>query len=468
MYEIKYRDELDIKNSHNNWIKLIPKNWDRTSLKRLVKAKITDGPHETPNFIDEGVPFMSAEAIVGSELSFDNKRGYISEKQHKVYRLKSKVQYHDILFCKSGSTTGKSALVKTDQEFGIWSPLAIIRSNKKIDSKLLFYNIQSRNFRIQVENFWSFGTQPNIGMGTLENLVVPYSKDYDEQQKIANFLDNKTAQFDTIIAKKVQLIKKLEEAKKSLISEVVTGKVKIVDGQLVTRDASEMKDSGVEWLGMIPKDWDVSSIKHISKCYPSNVDKKSKDSEKNVLLCNYTDVYYNDYITQNIEFMSATASRPQIQKFKLTEGDIILTKDSESPDDIGIASYVDETIDNLVCGYHLTLIKANSDVNRLYLYYFILSTGVKNYFETVANGVTRYGIGISGFLNLKVALPQNDEQEAISNFIRGELEINNNMLRSIKKQIELLKQAKQSLISEAVTGKIDLRDWEIIEGGDLQ
>jgi type I restriction enzyme S subunit len=86
----------------------------------------------------------------------------------------------------------------------------------------------------------------------------------DEQRKIANFLDIKTAQFDSIIAKKEQLITKLEEAKKSLISEVVTGKVKIVDGQLVPRPPEEMKDSGVEWLGMIPNEWSLPKLKYHS------------------------------------------------------------------------------------------------------------------------------------------------------------------------------------------------------------
>ena len=89
-----------------------------------------------------------------------------------------------------------------------------------------------------------------------------------EQEKIANFLDEKASQFDLIISKKEKLIERLEEAKKSLISEVVTGKVKVVkndDGyELVKRNNEEMKDSGVEWLGEIPKDWEVKKLKYIT------------------------------------------------------------------------------------------------------------------------------------------------------------------------------------------------------------
>ena len=135
---------------------------------------------------------------------------------------------NDILFCKSGSTTGKSALVETDEDFGIWSPLAIIRANNKIIHKGLFYFIQSRIFRTQVEVFWSFGTQPNIGMGTLENLFIAYSKDLQEQQLIVDFLDEKTAKIDNTIEKIKVQIEKLKEAKQSLISEAVTGKIEVM------------------------------------------------------------------------------------------------------------------------------------------------------------------------------------------------------------------------------------------------
>jgi len=461
MFEIKYRDELDIKSSQNKWVEFIPENWDRTSLKRLVRTKITDGPHETPQFIDEGVPFMSAEAIVGSELSFDNKRGYISEKQHKVYRLKSKVQYHDILFCKSGSTTGKSALVKTVQEFGIWSPLAIIRSNKRIDSKLLFYNIQSRNFRIQVENFWSFGTQPNIGMGTLENLVVPYSKDCEEQQKIANFLDLKTAQFDNIIAKKEQLINKLEEAKKSLISEVVTGKVKIVDGQLVNRDASEMKDSGVAWLGMIPQDWITEKMKYIGNAIigltysPDDV-----VDENGTLVLRSSNVQNGNITFDNNVFVNKKIN----PKLAVKEGDILICSRNGSRNLIGKNALILKEHEGATFGAFMTIFRTKySRFIHLVLNSTLFDYQAGSYLTSTVNQLT-----ISNLNNMVVPFPTLKDQNAIYEYLSNKLSVFTKSVDLNLKQIEKLNQAKQSLISEAVTGKIDLRDWEIIEEGELQ
>jgi type I restriction enzyme, S subunit len=94
----------------------------------------------------------------------------------------------------------------------------------------------------------------------------------------------------------------------------------------------------------------------IATAFPSNVDKKSYDGEPHVLLCNYTDVYYNDEILSDMQFMAATATPEQIDKFTLRAGDTIITKDSETPDEIAIAAYVPHDLPGVVCGYHLSVI----------------------------------------------------------------------------------------------------------------
>ena len=99
------------------------------------------------------------------------------------------------------------------------------------------------------------------------------------------------------------------------------------------------KDSGVEWLGEVPAHWPIQRLKRACHVFPSNVDKKSKDDEVAVRLCNYTDVYYNDTITESMDFMSATATVDQVAKFSLRAGDTLITKDSETADDIAVAAY---------------------------------------------------------------------------------------------------------------------------------
>ena len=86
------------------------------------------------------------------------------------------------------------------------------------------------------------------------------------------------------------------------------------------------KDSGVEWIGEIPEGWGVKKLKYIADARPSNIDKKSKENEESVFLCNYVDVYNNEFISSDLSFMKATANEEQIQKFILKKGDVIATK----------------------------------------------------------------------------------------------------------------------------------------------
>ena len=140
------------KDSGIEWLGEIPAHWRNIALKRLVKIPITDGPHETPKFTVEGVPFISAEAVIDGKIDFSKARGYISYELDKVYSRKCKPKKGDIFIVKSGSTTGKVALVDTDRNFNIWSPLALVRSKSEyINSLFLFAAVQSDYFRKQVE-----------------------------------------------------------------------------------------------------------------------------------------------------------------------------------------------------------------------------------------------------------------------------------------------------------------------------
>ena len=136
---------VEMKDSGVEWIGEIPRKWNLISLKHLVSTKITDGPHETPEFVDEGIPFLSVESVQDNKLNFNRKRGFITEETHKEYSKKCKPQRDDVFLVKSGSTTGKSTIVETDEEFNIWSPLCIIRSDKsKVTPRFTFTSFRNR------------------------------------------------------------------------------------------------------------------------------------------------------------------------------------------------------------------------------------------------------------------------------------------------------------------------------------
>ena len=209
------------------WIGDVPEGWRTMKTLYCLSMPITDGPHETPELYDDGVPFISADAVSDGFINFDNKRGYISEEYYEECCKKYIPQQYDIYMIKSGASTGRTAIVETDKKFTIWSPLAVFRSNRNVILPYyLLYTLRSDYYQKQVQNNWSYGTQQNIGMRTLEklNILVP---SLPEQHSIASYLDTKCSEIDTLIALKRQKIESLNAYKKSVIYETVTGKISI-------------------------------------------------------------------------------------------------------------------------------------------------------------------------------------------------------------------------------------------------
>ncbi|NDX19258.1 restriction endonuclease subunit S [Acinetobacter baumannii] len=216
-----------MKDSGVEWLGDVPEHWMTPSSKHLLEIPITDGPHETPNFVDDGVPFISAEAISKGKIDFDKKRGYITPELNAIYSKKYSPKIEDIYMVKSGATTGKVAMVGTTEEFNIWSPLAVFRCNKnKVLPKFLLAVFNSSHFYDALVLNWSYGTQQNIGMGVLSNIEIPCPP-LKEQAEIIQHLDSQNTKFDKLISTQSQLIEKLKEYRSSIISHAVTGKIDV-------------------------------------------------------------------------------------------------------------------------------------------------------------------------------------------------------------------------------------------------
>ena len=215
------------------------------------------------------------------------------------------------------------------------------------------------------------------------------------------------------------------------------------------------KDSGVEWLGAVPEHWEVKRLKRACRVFPSNVDKKSHEGETPVLLCNYTDVYYNEVIEAGMDFMAATASPDQIAKFTLRAGDTIITKDSETADDIAIAAHVPQDLPGVVCGYHLSIVRPMKGTNGAFVKRFFDFVYAKSCFEVRANGLTRVGLGQYELDNVELPFPPTVEQSAIVAFLDHQTAKIDALVEEQKRLIELLKEKRQVVISNAVTKGLD-------------
>jgi len=165
----------------------------------------------------------------------------------------------------------------------------------------------------------------------------------------------------------------------------------------------------------LSSDWPIKRLCDIAEIRVSNVDKKTSAAEQPVKLCNYMDVYSNLYVTSRLNFMDASASRAEIERFSLKVGDVVITKDSETPDDIGIPAVIAEQVDRLVCGYHLALIRPHPDeLDSVYLAKQLSTSRVARYFALRASGSTRYGLPISAIESVGIPTPPRPEQAKIA------------------------------------------------------
>lgn len=222
--------DVPMKDSGVDWIGEIPEHWEVMKTLFTLSMPITDGPHETPLLYEDGIPFVSAEAVSmgNGGINFNHIRGYISKTFYDECCKKYTPQRYDIYMIKSGATTGKVAIVETDVKFTIWSPLAVFRCNQQImNPYYLFFVLQSKFYQLQVQLGWSYGTQQNIGMRTLEKLKVTVPP-VCEQVMIANKIKEKLVPINNAIKIANEQITLLYERKQLIINNVVMGKVKVL------------------------------------------------------------------------------------------------------------------------------------------------------------------------------------------------------------------------------------------------
>lgn len=307
----------------------------------------------------------------------------------------------------------------------------VLKSNSQYNIRYTNYLFTNKLFQEEfyfhgkgiVADMWSTKYQD------MRSICIPQPP-INEQEKIANYLDETTIKINHFITKKQQFIALLKEQRQSVINEAVT-------------------KGG--------KNWTIKRLKYITDLRFSNVDKHTIEGEEIVRLCNYVDVYKNDFITNNMELMKASATLAEIEKFKVLKNDIIITKDSETPEDIAVPTFVTEDLENVVCGYHLALIRADeTQVLSEYLFRVFQSKKINSHFRIGATGVTRVGLSLDDITGVSIPFPNSlKEQTQIVNHIKAETIIIDTAIAKTLKEIELIKEYKEAMIAEAVMGKVN-------------
>lgn len=436
----RYRTDEEMKDNESGFLERIPNDWKVAKAQYYfnVYAGGTPSTNE-PAYWDGDIPWINSGEVQNCIVKKISR--YITERGLEESSTKL-IPKNTTLLAMTGATCGKVGYLTFDSTAN--QSVMAFTEPRNCSSKFLFYYLICQNH--QIEYFKTGGAQGGINVDNGKKLYINIPSK-TEQEKIAKFLDEKTVQFDSIISKKEALIEKLEEAKKSLISEVVTGKVRVVktnDGyELVERKKEEMKDSGVEWLGLVPKGWKIIKLKYLATLMNKKVKSNSVDKyiglenveSKTGFIISYTDPEkvesdLSTYFDRNMVLFGKL--RPYLAKCVVTETS-------------GICS--DEFL-------VLRTLRLSPNI----LKYIMLNSEFIDLVNSSTYGAKMPRANWNFISNIKVPFFSADEQTIIEEFIIYKCNSIDKIINIKKQQIEKLKEAKQSLISEAVTGKIEILD----------
>ena len=386
-------------------------------------------------FQEKGILFLNTTNIVHNRLDLTEANFVSPEKFDEI--KKGRLQRFDIVMSTRGSI-GKVALFDCDPPKGlINAQMLILRADGEIiNRKFLFYQTCSDDFQTKLKNFTSGSAQPQIPIIDLKEVKIAVLP-LPIQRKIAAFLDRKTEQIDELMRIKERRIELLHEQRTALINQTVT---KGLDPNV------EMKPSGVEWIGEIPKDWDTVRCSHLFEV------KHIKNTSGEINLSVYRDygVIKRDSRDDNNNRVSEDTSN-----YKLVEpGDFVFNKMKCWQGSLGVSEY------RGIVSPSYTVCAPKRHFHGKYFHYLLRSQSYIQEFNRLSYGVRpgQWELRFEDFKDIAVPYPSMLEQTQITNFLDRRTQQIDELISAEQRKIELLKEYRQSLISEAVTGKIDVRN----------
>lgn len=428
------------KDSGVKWLGEIPSHWDSASLLYMLRAKISDGPHETPNLIEDGIPFISIDSLNNTkEIDFSVVKKYISYKDYERYCYKTKLERGDVLFSKA-ATIGKTAIVG-DDVFMVWSPLAILKPNlDKISSLYLYYIMNCRKAIDEVSMSGSKNTQINVGMRELEKIRIPIPT-IEEQSKITHFLEKGTNKIDAAIAQQQKMIDLLNERKQIIINNAVT---KGLDPNV------KMKPSGIDWIGEIPEHWEIKPLKYCARTNSGSTPRSisGKDNPKATIKWVRTTDLKNNHVCDTTEYLTLDEMKSTSCPF-LPKGTVLISMygGEGSFGKLGILD-VEATINQALCS-----INCFDDILPEFIFFYLQAIHPL-WMKYAASTRKDPNLNQETIKNIGVVLPPLREQQLIVNDISLNLNNIDIAINNVVKQISLLQERKQIIINDVVTGKV--------------
>ena len=431
------------KDSGADWIGDIPESWNIVKIKFITdiysgNSLNSDLKEVFQSENEEDLPYVSTKDIDidNNTLNYDN--GLKIPLEDSFYKVAPRGSF---LLCIEGANAGKK-LAFVEQDCCFVNKLACFN----FPNKFLFYYSQSHPFKTQFFNSIS-GLIGGVSISVLKEFIstIPSPK---EQTQIANYLDYKTGLIDNIIAQKEELIQKLKEQRQAIINEAVT---KGLNPNAI------LKDSGIEWLGEIPEHWVVPKLKFLTLQIIDGAHFTPTYVEKGIPFLRVTDIQSEKINLDKVKFIPESEHLDLIKRCNPERGDILLSKNGT----IGITKVIDWDWEFSIF-VSLCLIKFNKKLTARYFSHFFNSSIVDQQIKMSSKTTSVTNLHLEKIKELLIAIPTDtNEQIAISDYLDQKLSEFDLILDETFNSIEKLKEYRQSLISEAVTGKIDVRDWQV-------
>ncbi|MDP2796063.1 MAG: restriction endonuclease subunit S [Methanoregula sp.] len=422
----KYKDSCAL------WLGEVPEGWEIKPL-NFSTDLITDGSHYSPPACSNGFSYITVGDIKKGIIDVENSAKICAEDFQLLERNRCRPKINDILFSKDG-TIGKVVLANRD-DFVILSSLAIIRPRSFIFPNFLKYFFESNSGIQQMEVHLVGAALRRITLVIINRFKI-ISPPFPEQIAIAAFLDHETALIDEVISKKERQIELLKEKRAALISHAVT---KGLDANV------KMKNSGVDWIGVVPEHWEIIKNKGIYQ----EIDERSITGKEELLT-----VSHITGVTPRSEKNVNMFLPLSFEGYKLCKnGDLAINTMWAFMGALGFSP-------------------CNGIVSPSYNIYRLKKRYVSKYFDYLYRTpaficeILRYSKGVwtsrlrlypDEFLSMFSIIPPVDEQKKIVEHINSTIEKEKDQIKKIQHSIDLLKEHRIALISAAVTGKIDVR-----------
>ncbi|MCG9769314.1 restriction endonuclease subunit S [Pseudoalteromonas piscicida] len=454
----KYHAYPKYKKSEIDWLAEIPEHWDTSKLRYMF----TFGKGLTitkDNLKDKGVPCVSYGEVhskYGFEVNPSKHPLKCVDEEYLKTSPSGLLQKGDLVFADTSEDIEGSGnftqLTNDDLLFAGYHTI-IARPLDRQSARFYAYLIDSQELRTQVRHSVKGVKVFSVTQAILRG-VKTWLPPIDERNKIANFLDYETTKIDILIEKQQQLIKLLKEKRQAVISHAVTKGISY-EG----KSEAPMKDSGVEWLGDVPEHWDIKKAKYLFEFVTSGsrgwAEHYSDEGQLFFRIANLT----RDTIEPKMDSIQNVSppigAEGQRSKIKLNDLLVSITAD------LGSVCVANGCVEGGYVSQHVSLCRPNSLVkSSRWLAYFVLSDSAKEQLLSSGYGGTKVQLSLEDIRELVTPFPPENEQTEIADYIDSKLIKFESLMTKADEQVQLLKERRTALISAAVTGKIDVRNWK--------